>query len=373
MVFFYVIMPLVLGAAAETRQIDDRQLGLIAGAFMLGMFFVTASGVFWIRRVRWRRTLWLCAITAAVCYAIPIFNTAYPVLLGSMALSGIACGAAYSITIACLSDTRVPERGFGMTWGMQNGLGVILSFTLPRLTDSGNALPVSLGVLVLLAMIAVLLIPFMPDRGIKGVSRDSTADAAVNSKLLPVVTVGLLVIFLVFLAESSIWAYLERIALGSGLDREQAGTAIAASLLVATCSSFVAAAIGNRLGRMVPMTIAIVASIFSVFLLHIGAGIVVFFIAVMIYGAAWNFGAPSRMALVAEADVEGRYVPAITSVQTLGSAIGPTVAGMVVLQGSYRWVYLIAVLAWAVAWLLFYWANRQFNRYKRGQEGTAAG
>jgi len=364
LVFFYVIMPLVLGAAAESRQIDDRQLGFIAGAFMLGMFFVTASGVFWIRRFKWRRTLRICALTAATCYTIPIFNADYLVLLAAMTVCGIACGAGYSITIACLGDTRMPERGFGMTWGMQNALGVIMSLTLPRITDASNALPVALALLATLTLIALLLIPSMPDRGVKGLGGRERKNTASQSKMLPVVAVGLMVIFLVFLAESSIWAYLERIALSNGLNREMAGTAIAASLFVATCSSFIAAAIGNRLGRMIPMTIAIVASIFSVFLFHNGSGTVMFFVAIMIYGAAWNFGAPYRMALVAEADVEGRYVPAITSVQTLGSAIGPTMAGLVVSQGSYQWVYLVAVAAWGVALALFYWANRQFNRYR---------
>jgi predicted MFS family arabinose efflux permease len=367
LVFFYVIMPLVLGAAAETRGIDDQQLGFIAGIFMLGMFFVTASGVFWIRRVRWRRTLWICALVAAVGYAIPIVSTSYPVLLLSMAVCGIACGAGYSITIACLGDSRVPERGFGMTWGMQNGLGMLLSFAIPRFTNTNNVLPATLGILVALALLALFLIPWMPDHGVKGLDSDTPESSSKAPNMLPVVIVGLGVIFLVFLAESSIWAYLERIAVGNGMTRELAGTAIAASLFAGTCSSFIAAAIGNRLGRMIPMTIAIVASLFSVFLFQVGDGVFLFFVAVIIYGAAWNFGAPSRMALVAEADIEGRYVPAITSLQTLGSAIGPTIAGLLVAQGSYSWVYLIAALAWLVAWVLFYWANRQFNRYKNAR------
>ncbi len=118
------------------------------------------------------------------------------------------------------------------------------------------------------------------------------------------------------------------------------------------------------------MTIAIVASIFSVCLFYFADGLVMFFIAIMIYGAAWNFGAPYRMALVAEADIDGRYISTITSVQTLGSAIGPMTAGLVVSDGSYGWVYLIAIVAWVVAWLLFSWANRTFNHYKQTQSGV---
>jgi MFS family permease len=168
LVFFYVIMPLVLGAFAQSRQIDDQQLGFIAGVFMLGMFFVTASGFLWIRKVNWRKTLCFCTLTAVVGYSIPIFFTSYAVLLATMAICGIACGAGYSITIACLSDTRMPERGFAMIWGTQNALGMIVSFTLPRVTDAGNALPYALGILVVLAILGLLIIPSFPKRGLMG-------------------------------------------------------------------------------------------------------------------------------------------------------------------------------------------------------------
>ena len=39
-IFFYVIMPVTLGNAADSRGLDDRALGFIASSFMLGVFFV---------------------------------------------------------------------------------------------------------------------------------------------------------------------------------------------------------------------------------------------------------------------------------------------------------------------------------------------
>lgn len=371
-IFFYVVMPITLGAAAESRGYDDRQLGFVASSFMLGVFVVTGGGMFWIRRYPWRRILWLCAGVALAAYAIPLFLHSYVALMACLLVAGAACGAGYSVTIACLGDADVPERGFGLTWGVQTFLGVAASYGLPRVTSSDNALEYSLWFFIALILVAMLLIPMMPDRGVKDGKRPKTGSAHDTDPYLPVVYVGFAVIVLVFLAESGIWAFLDRIAVSGGMSREFAGTAIAASLLAAAGSSFLAAVIGNRIGRLLPMTIAIATSVISVYLFYISDSPAAFLFAAVIYGAAWNFGGPYRMALIADADVSGRYVATITSMQTLGSIIGPGLAGMLATGSSYNHVYLTATLAWVIALVLFVWANNRFEILRTAREPTPA-
>ena len=52
------------------------------------------------------------------------------------------------------------------------------------------------------------------------------------------------------------------------------------------------------------------------------------------------------MGLVAELDTSGRFTPLIAGTQTLGSCVGPVVAGLLVFNGSYLYVYLLASILW---------------------------
>jgi dipeptide/tripeptide permease len=64
------------------------------------------------------------------------------------------------------------------------------------------------------------------------------------------------------------------------------------------------------------------------------------------------------MALVAEADISGRFVTMIPGMQALGSVIGPALAGILVIDGSFALVYIMASVAWLIALALFFVANR---------------
>ena len=59
------------------------------------------------------------------------------------------------------------------------------------------------------------------------------------------------------------------------------------------------------------------------------------------------------MGLVAELDSSGRFTPMISGMQTLGGAIGPAVAGLLVINGVFFYVYLFVCSLWLLALLLF--------------------
>jgi len=169
---------------------------------------------------------------------------------------------------------------------------------------------------------------------------------------------GLLAIILVLTGESAVWAFMERIAVENGLGSAMGVRAVFFSLMAGAVGSALAAIIAARFGRLTPMTIATILSLFSLVVFAAFGGSVAFIIAAMIYGAAWNFGAAYRMGLVASSDQSGKWTTLIPAFQMLGAIIGPIIAGQIAAKAGFRVVFLFSGAVWILAFIAFVLAIR---------------
>ncbi len=354
---FYALMPIILGNAADSRSLSEREIGFLASIYMSGQALGYFSGVFWIRRFPWRPLL----IGSGVVFALGFFAasslTGYSSLAFCLFLSGLAAAVGYGVTIACIGDSDEPDRWYAWAWFMQAIVGTGLAYLLPRLGTLGQDFDASMRLCATIVLLLMPLALLLPDRGIKsGVSKGLSQNVVSSSRFALIF--GLAVIVLVFVAESGLWSFLDRIAVSAGHDRQFAGVVIALSFVGAAAGSSFAGILGVRLGRLLPMTVSILASIGAAALFYVSEDRTGLILAAFIYGAAWNLGAPYRMALVAEADVSGRFVTMIPGMQAIGSVIGPGLAGVLVVDGSFALVYMVASIAWLAALVLFFAANR---------------
>jgi len=81
-----------------------------------------------------------------------------------------------------------------------------------------------------------------------------------------------------------------------------------------------------------------------------------------LFAAGWNLGSPYRMALATSADVSGRFSTFVPAMQTLGAAIGPAVGGILVVGGSFFYVYVMSTIGWLVTIGLFLVASHKLQR-----------
>jgi len=172
---------------------------------------------------------------------------------------------------------------------------------------------------------------------------------------------ALLVLLLNVMAEGAIWAFLERIAVGGGFSTEFAANVMAVSFFASGLGSIFAATIGTRFGSTRPFIAAVCLSIASVWVLWAGGAEPVFFAGVMLFALAWNLGSPYRMALATRADASGRYSTLVPAMQTLGAALGPALAGLLIVDGSFLYVYLMCTVAWVATIILFLAASRHLR------------
>ena len=63
-------------------------------------------------------------------------------------------------------------------------------------------------------------------------------------------------------------------------------------------------------------------------------------------------------------DTTGRYTTFVPAMQALGATIGPALAGMLIVNGSFTYVYLMSILTWIVTIILFLAASKRLRQYR---------
>ena len=360
---YYNTLPIILGGAAETRGLNEGQLGFAAAAFMGGLSLVNFSGFAWIRRYDWRVLVIVGNLLAALAFALPVVRFDYALWLVCNLLAGTTTGISYGVSIACLGDTSAPERNFALAYAAQTFLSAGLIFSLPHIANGFDLFETGQLVAALLMTGGSLLILILPGTGVKTGEQmgGENGNFGVMAGLKPALVMALFVLLLNVMAESAIWTFIERIAVGGGLTTTFAATVMAFSFFASGIGSLAAATIATRFGSGRPFVAAVGMSIASVWVLYAAGGEAAFFAGVMLFALAWNLGSPYRMALATRADTSGRYATFVPAMQTLGAALGPAVAGLLVFDSSYFYVYVMSTLAWLLTVVLFFAARRRIT------------
>jgi predicted MFS family arabinose efflux permease len=360
---YYNTLPIILGGAAETRGLNEGQLGFAAAAFMGGLSLVNFSGFAWIRRYDWRVLVIVGNLLAALAFALPVVRFDYALWLVCNLLAGTTTGISYGVSIACLGDTSAPERNFALAYAAQTFLSAGLIFSLPHIANGFDLFETGQLVAALLMTGGSLLILILPGTGVKTGEQmgGENGNFGVMAGLKPALVMALFVLLLNVMAESAIWTFIERIAVGGGLTTAFAATVMAFSFFASGIGSLAAATIATRFGSGRPFVAAVGMSIASVWVLYAAGGEAAFFAGVMLFALAWNLGSPYRMALATRADTSGRYATFVPAMQTLGAALGPAVAGLLVFDSSYFYVYVMSTLAWLLTVVLFFAARRRIT------------
>jgi MFS family permease len=360
---YFNLMPIILGSAAVERGLGSSKVGFLAAAFMAGLTLANLLGPYWLRRFSWKKIILLGNISAAVAFSAPVFFDSYPNWLACNFLAGIFTGLSYGVSVALMGDSREPERNFSFAWIGQTLVAATLIFVLPRVTTVLATFELSQIVVALMMMLSLLCVIWIPTCGSKS-SPVATSNLPITVPLPRMALIlALAVLLLNVAAEGSLWAFLEQIAGSKGISSRDASTAISASFFAAGVGSIIAALIGTRYGRMLPFLIAVISSILAAFMLWLSHSPTMYFAAVLLYAAAWNLGGPYRMGLAAKADVSGRFTTLIPAMQTLGAAIGPALAGLLIIDSNFTRVYVMCIMLWLITILLYVVADNRLNHH----------
>lgn len=344
------VQPIVLGALVAEGRLSASALGWA----MTVEFLTIAFGVGLAGALLPPRHLRLVGIAAAlVLAAVDAIATAQSGagVLINRGLAGLAEGALVWLTIQMIARSATPARWSGIYFIAQAVMQVAFAALVPVLIMPGYGANGAFLALAATAVAAGFFSMLLPGSLAPLAPPTSDADQA-RTPIPAAAIVSLVGVFLVFGYFMGFLAYMEQLAVQSGLTAQQAGLAIALALAVSILGSAAAAVLATRLSYyavfLVCMPVNLGVVLVAALLPHLGA-----FIAMSaVYGFFWGFFMPFQAPFVIESDPSRRAVLLIPGVQSFGAAAGPLLCSFFVSSHEARGALLAASACLVAAFAL---------------------
>ncbi len=354
----FLILPVLVGAAAADLQMSEAEVGGLASAVMGGMALSSALALLWIRRANWRLATTLALLLIAVGNAGCLLASTPGCVIGWLLMTGVGGGAVYSIALTVLGDEPAAARYFGFSVAAQVTFQVVGMLLLPTLSDQFG-LDAVVGALLVINILGFLLVPLLPVR-----SRENPAVRHRTSSVLPSLAsmCALMGCFLFFLNIGVVWTYVERMASGAGFSLEMIGFSLALGVAFGVPGALAASWCGSRFGYWKPLAVGSVMMLLALGMLAGMWAESVFVVMLALYNFSWNFLLSFQYAAVGAVDSNGRSVAIAPAFHGFGAALGPAVAALFVTRDDYSAVVILAVAGVVGSLVLFsfaLWRQRQ--------------
>jgi MFS family permease len=132
-----------------------------------------------------------------------------------------------------------------------------------------------------------------------------------------------------------------------------AGYALGISSAVAIVGALTASALGNKLGRIPPVMVALAIQAGAIWLLKGEMTLFQFAATAAIFQIFWNLTGPYMMGAVAMNDASGRVSVTIPAAQTGGFFLGPTIAAVFMSENSYISANYVGIVCCVLAAVIF--------------------
>ena len=339
---FYALNHAGLSVEAATTALTIE--GIAMGIVML----VAAPAI---HRLPLRPLLAFAVLLTLLAQVGSAYARGFDVIIAMRLVSGVGLGLVYAIASASAAAAITPERVYAVAGTIQLVAGTALNPILGR----GQAMGVK-GVFFAIglygAMLAVGMI-FAPPPGTLRAAIPHTAWVRPSTRAIATV---LLMMVLFAVGTSGVYIYYVPVAARVGLSEARLGDGLALVSLVGALGGVAASWLGMKAGRLLPLTLGLVAmGAVSIWLLRIDAAwqfwvAFTLWIAVYIFVNAYLFG------VAVAVDPSGRLAAALGGILLLANAAGTWAVGQVSARlgpEAWGWVTLatcaLAAMAGAAA------------------------
>ncbi len=345
-----ILMPMLIGGMVDDYGFSEQQTGYIASLEGMGLMAALLVAALWIRTISWTHMLLASFLLNATFNIISAQVTAVEPLLVLRFLAGFSSGSVFAIAVAALGDNREPDRAFGIAQVVQ---GVVM-FAAFAVAPAILALWSVGGLYYMLAGVALLMTLSLlryPSSGAERATGAASGSEEASYTLL--IWIGLIASFLFFASIFGFWAYIERIGHAAGLPTGTIGMALGLSQFAAIVGGGLAAVASNRLGRLIPLLVSLAGLVLVLWLLVGQFTSFVYYFGACLFQTLFVLANSYQLGVMAQIDIRGSYLVLVTSFQVLGSAVGPTIAAMMINDGDYSGINTMAT-AFCVSSILMF-------------------
>jgi MFS family permease len=322
---------------AEAFRFSESQLGDIIAVFNLTSTLIAIASLFFVRRINWKFAAYLgSGISVATLLAVTLTGK-YQSIMMLFGIMGIGIGGLYALGMAVIGDSENPHRAFGIKLGLESLPSIILLFALPILVIPHYGFMGMAYAMAATCFVIGLLSGLLPSHGVKNdtafplppAEADNNASAGSKSFTEPL-TLSLLTLaagIIFFTGIIATWAFLEIMGTDKGLPADKVGVTLALGLISSAVGAFVAAWLGNKAGRNLPLIAIMIVNIVSLIIIWLSTALVTFAVGTILFTFCVNYGLAYFFGLSAEVDLSGRFVVLCATTLSLGGVIGPALGG----------------------------------------------
>ena len=157
---------------------------------------------------------------------------------------------------------------------------------------------------------------------------------------------------LFFLGNGAAWAMSGQMAQRAGLPLDQLGRLLGLIVAVGTLGLLLAATLGTRYGRLLPLVVSITLNALGIFGMAYVSGAPAYIACLLLFDITFLFIHPYLLGIASDLTRTGKWVVASSSAGMVGFGVAPAIAGVLVSQFGMAGVGWLAVLAAALVLIL---------------------
>ncbi|HEV7611214.1 MAG TPA: MFS transporter [Steroidobacteraceae bacterium] len=320
--------PGIVDALVGTWGYSHAQAGYAIGIEQFCMSIAAIPAVWWTQCaartpiVRWC----LVAVVAGNLLCIAYHDVAALLVLRMM--TGLAAGSVMAACLAVIGSSGNPERNFALWAVGQLTLGAAMLALIPMASIGARATVIFIGLAVgVAASLPIADWLGRPPRNVQG--RQTAAP-----KLTLGAAAGLLAVLAFYVAIGGVWTYIGTVGAVNGVPPVLIAHDLSIASLFGIGGCVVAALIGGRLGRAIPMCIGYLLLLAVIVALQFPSGKYGFAISTFGFLFAWLLSLPYLLASVAAHDATGRLSVLTNLMIGTGLGLGPVFFAQA-LRGSH--------------------------------------
>lgn len=340
--------PILLGAAVDGVGFTPGQAGYVVSAEFGASAFAALALSLRKYLPNPRGLAILSTALLVICDGISFVTNSQAVFVLCRVIAALGAGALFAIGSAAAAASPNPQRLYSlMMFTAVFFSSLIYLFSPPSVAEWGPR-----GPFLLLVMLSLIVIPavFALPSAIK-------REVALEKDTKPIAwpaSLSLIAIFMLYAAQSGLWAYVERIGDGAGISLNAIALVLTANGFIALGAAVLADRIGLRVGFILPVLAGMCLQAASAAVLARAPSIEAFAFGAIGFTFGLIFVVPFFKAWIARFDGSGRLAALATALITMGSAAGPAVIGYSLDNGlNYIGASWVAIAGMTLATILF--------------------
>ena len=357
-----LVLPAMVGTLIDETTLTEAQAGWSASLNFFGGAIIAGLMALRMHRLDLSKVAAIGFLVAAIGDGLSGFSTEHATLfLFIRFCTGVGAGAAYTAVLAAFARLPDVDRGYAVFVTLQfiiSGMGL---FLLPVFSQYLGAKGMFLSIAALDG-VGLLLCSSLPGRAVRSeVEQGGRTELHV---LLAWATILGALGFLVFEAALvAQYTYIERVGVSLALTDQQVGTALLIASLAGIPGALSIVLLGARIGRMGGLSFGVAVAIAGLLIMISTVQFLPYVLGAAMISFAWAFCLPYIQGLMAALDPHGSAAALGSASSTIGGAIGPGLAALVVGSGAYQHVMMFAIALLLLALTSFFIASRHAARH----------